>query len=816
MLRNHITIAVRNLLRNRYFTAINILGLAIGLASCILIFSYAKHQLSFDRDHPAADRTYRVNQTAIWTPEGGIMSSTGLPLAYTLEHEFPEIEDATRINTPMPQLVRYDVGGGEVKAFYETEILAADSNFFSFFAFPLREGNPETALYGVNKVVLSAEAAEKFFGDEPALGKTLLIGDDRIPIEVTGVTEKQPDNIHFHFDYLLSMYTNPAIREFEWSWIYTQVVTYVRLKPGTDPVALEKKFESLASRYIAPTFARFGIAYEDFIRGKDGWNFYLQPLRDIYLYSVKIGNRIGPVGDIRYVYIFSAVGVFVMMLAIINFVNLATARAGSRGKEIGVKKVLGARRSAMVAQFQIESIVLTLLAGVFSLGIVELLRIAVARGLGLEIPFLSVWGTDALWFFPVLIVGVGMLAGAYPAFYLTKLEPVRVLKGKQTGSHGRSGLRNALVVVQFAIAIGFIVATIVVYQQLEFVKRIDLGFNQDNVLVVDHADKLGERIDIFREKAAEMDGVVSAAIAMDVPGRVPLEDIFTREGSEEKYPVALMQMDEYFMKTLDMRLVAGVGFSENDESDKQKVLINETAARLFGWEPEEAVGKMITYMGGGDDTRPKEVKGVIKDFHFRSLKASIAPAIFYHTDVKTWNSNRIVALKITGQSVSRLVRELQNTWNDLIHDAPFEYSFLRDEWARKYQQDEKLGGLFTLFTGLSLLIAMIGMVGLVTYAAEQRRKEIGIRKSLGATATQMVLLLNGNFTRLILVSFAIAIPLSWYTMNRWLQQFTYKVDISFWVYGIAGISIITLTWLTVSYQSIRAALTNPAEVLKEE
>jgi len=813
MLRNYVIIALRNLHRNRYFAAINILGLAIGLGSCILIFSYVKHELSYDKDHPHADRTYRVNQTAIWTPTGGIMSSTSPPLAYTLKSEFPEVEDITRINTPMPQIVRYDAGDGEVKAFYETEILAADSNFFSFFNFPLVEGDPETALYSANKVVLSEEAARKFFGDEPALGKTLLIGDDRIPIEVSGVTAKQPKNVHFHFDYLVSMYTNPAIREFEWSWIWTQVVTYVRLKPGTDAAALEKKFEPLATRYIAPTFARFGIAYEDFIRDKDGWNFYLQPLRDVHLYSFRTGNRLGPTGDIRYVYIFTAVGVFVMLLAIINFVNLSTARAGSRGKEIGVKKVLGARRHAMVTQFQMESIVVTLLAGVISLGIVELLRLAVARVLGLEIPFLSVWGADALWFFPLLVLGVGMLAGAYPAFYLTNMEPVRVLKGKTAGQR-RSRLRSALVVAQFAIAIGFIVATIIVYQQLDYVKRVDLGFNQENVLVVNHADKLGERIDIFREKAANMDGVVSASIAMDVPGSVPLEDIFMREGSDEKYPVALMQIDEYFVQTLDMEIAAGMSFAENDESDKNKCLINETAARLFGWEPEEAIGQTIIYVG--DEMRPKEVKGVIRDFHFESLRANIPPAIFYHSDTKTWNNNRIVALKITGQSVSRLVADLQEIWNDLIHDAPFEYTFLREEWIQKYQQDEKLGGMFTLFTCLSLLIAMIGMVGLVTYSAEQRRKEIGIRKSLGASATQMVLLLNGNFTKLILISFAIAIPLSWYAMHQWLEQFTYKVGISPWVYGIAGATIIVLTWITVGYQSIRAALTNPAEVLKEE
>lgn len=813
MLKSFFTIAVRNVLRDRYFGLINIFGLAIGLASCLLIFSYIRQQLSYDSMHPDVDRMYRVNQTAIWNPRGGVMSSTSLPLAQTLIDDYEEIEASTRINTPFGQLVRYD-DGKEVRAFYEENILGADSNFFSFFAFELLEGDPATALKGVNKVVLSLEAAKRLFGQDSALGKTILMGDDRIPVEVTGVTAKQPENIHFHFDYLTSMYTNPAIREFEWSWIWTQVVTYVKVKPGTNAMALEKKFEEMASRHVAPTFARFGINYDDFIRDKAGWNYYLQPVEKIYLYSRNEGNRAGPVSDIRYVYIFGAVGLFVILLAVINFVNLTTARATKRAKEVGVKKVLGAFRSSMIMQFQMESILLTVFATVLGLGLTELLRIAISQGLAVQIPALTVWGNDILWFLPTLVLAVGILAGAYPAFYLTSLQPVKVLKGKLFSGQKRSGLRNVLVVTQFVISVGFIASTIIVYQQLEYFKQSDLGFDTENVLVVNHAEKLGQHIEAFRNKVAGIPGVINAAVAMDVPGRGGLEDIFMKEGGTEKLPVSVMQMDEHLIETLDMELVAGKGYDEGVVADEGKVLINETSARLFGWTPEEAVGKRILYMG--DEMGAKEVKGVLRDFHFTSLRTNIAPVIFYHVSTPTWNNNRVVALKISGASTTNVVRELKSTWTDLINDAPFEYTFLREEWIQKYQQEERLGGLFTLFTCLSILIAMIGMVGLVTYSAEQRKKEIGIRKSLGATTSQMVLLLNGNFTKLILVSIVLAVPLSWYAMFKWLEQFPYKISIGPGVFALAGVAILLITWVTVSYQSIRAALTNPSDVLKEE
>lgn len=813
MLRSFLTITLRNMVRDKYFALINVFGLAIGLASCLLIFSYVKDQLSYDSDHPEVDRLYRVNQTAIWNPQGGVMSPTGLPLAQTLFNDYDEVEDALRINKPLGQIVRYDEGG-EVKAFYEEEIIGADSNFFSFFKFPLKEGDPSSALTKVNSIVISDEAAKKFFGDQPALGKILLLGDDRIPVEVTGVTEKQAGNMHFHFDYLMSIYTNPAIKEFEWSWIWTQVVTYIRLRPGHDPKVLEEKFKELASRHVAPTFARFGINYEDFIRDKAGWNFYLQPVQKIHLYSSEIGNRLGPANDIKYVYIFTAVGLFVMLLAIINFVNLTTARAANRAKEVGVKKVLGARRLSMMFQFQFESIALAFCAMIIGLGLLELLRIGISAWVGAHIPFLSVWGNDIFWLLPSMTLIVGIIAGAYPSFYLTALQPASVLKGKLFKGFKRSGLRNSLTVVQFVISIGFIASTIIVYQQLEFFKNSDLGFDRENVLVINHAEQLGNHLESFRDQLSNVQGVEAASVAMSVPGRGAYEDIFTREGSDEKLPVGMLQMDEYFVEALGMKVVAGEDFEKDVEADLGKVILNETAVRLFGWTPQEAIGKRIIYMG--DEMGAKDVKGVIRDFHIQSLKSDISPVIFYHSNIRTWNDNRIIVLKVSTANVGVLLSDLKSAWSNIIHDAPFEYSFLREEWVNKYKEEERLGGLFTLFTFLSILIAMIGMIGLVTYSAEQRKKEIGVRKVLGATVGQVVLLLNGNFTRLIFIAIVLAVPISWYAMYKWLEQFPFKITINATVYVVAGIVILLITWLTVSYQSVKAALTNPSEVLKEE
>lgn len=738
------------------------------------------------------------------------MSSTPLPLALTLSNDYPEVEEALRINTPYGQIVR-NPARGEEGTFYEESILAADSNFFSFFDFELAVGDPATALKGMNKVVLSPEAAVTLFGDESPLGKTLLVGDDKIPVEVTGVTTHQNEHMHFHFDYLLSIYTNPAIKNFEWSWIWTQVVTYVKLKPGIAGSSLSNKLKDIAPRYAAPTFARFGMEYNDFVKDKAGWNFYLQPLDQIYLYSSEIGNRIGSVGDIKYVYIFGAVGIFVMSLAIINFINLSTARGATRMKEVGVKKTLGAARNSLIIQFQLESVFLTLLATVVGLALMELLRLYIAYLLNIQLPV--IWDNSSMGLIPVFSILIGMLAGSYPAFYLTRFKPANVLKGRAFGL-GKSTFRNGLIVFQFVISIGFISSTLIVYKQLDYFNSADLGFDNDNVLIINHAEKLGNNLHAFSESIKTFAHVSSVSIATDIPGGGTYEDIFMKEGDDTKFPISHMKIDAHYFSTLGIDFVAGRNYEADNMQPSDGVIINETTSHLLGWSPAEAIGKRIIYVG--DDIGSREVLGVVKDYHFQSLKTNIAPLIFYTENSSMWGSMRVVSVKLSAKDLKPLIEQLKSAWKAHANDAPFEYFMLKDEWTNKYVEEKNLGGLFALFAALSIAIAMIGVLGLVTYSSEQRKKEIGIRKVMGASVLNLMYLLNARITRLILIAFLLAVPLSWYAMREWLSQFPYKIVIGGDVFLIAGMMMVTAVWLTVSYQSLKTALTNPKDVLADE
>lgn len=813
MFSSYFKSSIRNILRERYFSLINVAGLALGISVCLLIWSYVRFEMSYDNFHKDIDRQYRVNQTLVWAPEGGMMGSTGPQLGLVLGEDYPEIEEAMRVNTPGGFLVKYQQPDGRIQAFNEDNVLAADSNFFNFFSIPLKEGNSATALHGVDKVVISDNVAKKLFGNEPALGKILLFGDEGKAVEVTGVTEKQPDNMHFHFDYLISMYTNPAIKRFEWSWVWTQMATYVKLKPDADVAALESKMQRMVELHVKPSLSRIGMNYEEFMKGKGDWAFTLQPVQSIHLYSGSIDNRIGPTGDIKYVQIFSFVAVFVLVLAIINFINLSTARGASRAKEVGVKKVLGAFRQSLILQFQIEAVMMTTVATLIGLGLLELFRIVISNVLSIEMPF-SIWdGGNGLWLILMLPLVIGILAGIYPAFYLTSFKPANVLKGK-VSSGFKSGLRNGLVTVQFVVSIVFIIATIMVQQQLAFFQSAHLGFDKENILVLSNAERLTDHVKSFRDEVSTIPGVIDATLAMTVPGRGSYEDIFGREGADVELSIAQTKIDEHYFETLGLSLVAGRTFDINNPGDRNKVIPNETTVSLFGWTPEEALGQRITYADLGDDVG--EIVGVVKDFHFASLHQEIIPSVFYHIDSEIWETGKIVALKIESSRATEIIASLQEKWESRIHDAPFEYSFLDQDWARQYQQEQRLGGLFSVFACLSLIIAMIGLVGLVTYAADQRRKEIGVRKVMGASVNQVVFLLNRNFTKLVLISFVIAVPLGWYLMNDWLSQFPYRIDMHFGSFALAGLVMLFITWTTVAYQSIKAGLMNPVDVLKEE
>lgn len=813
MLRNYFKITLRNISRSKGYSFINIFGLSLGIACCLLTANYVVYEFSFDDFHPNVDRTYRVDQTLIWSPEGGTFGSTGNPLASVMTRDYPEVEETMRINTPGDFVIRYTQPNGEVLAFNETEVFAADSNFFNFFGFDLQEGDKATALKGLNKVIIADDVAKKIFGDESPMGKIIQLGNDRKPLEITGVAAPQPPNAHFHFNYIFSMYTNPNIKRFEDSWMWTQVVTYARLKPGADPAALENKMARIGTTIIKPLFEQNGVKYDDFMAGKGEWRFYLRPVRDIHLKASD--NRLGTTGDVRYAYAFGAIGMFVLVIAAINFVNLSTARGTKRAREVGVKKALGAMRSSLISQFQAESIFLTIFSMVLALPIIEILRILMVSMMKADLPF-------TLWTNPVVMVGlplisiaIGFLAGLYPSFYLTSFMPVQVLKGKIASGMGNSVLRNSLVVIQFTISIALLIGTVIVVQQMNFIRTTSLGFDKENMLIINHAEKLGDHVMGFRNEIANINGVVDASVGQDAPRGFYYEDVYAAEGTDIKLPVAAVKIDENYFKQMGFELIAGrVHDIQHNAADKNAFIANEAVIKLFGWTPEEAIGKVIIYPG--DEHGRYNIIGVVKNFHFQSLRETIKPLFLNSIESSTWGDMRVVVIKYKTDDLPKLIETIEKKWNATVEETPMSFSFLDEDLAQNYKQDQRLGDLFAIFASLSIIIAMIGLIGLVAYSAEVRKKEIGIRKVLGATRSGIIIMMNSSYARLIFVGLIFSVPLSWYAMNYWLETFANRIEISPLVFIFSGLAVMGVALLSVAYLSMRAASINPASVLKEE
>ena len=812
LLQIHFKTAWRNLMKYKAYSFINIFGLALGLAACLLVFSYTHFESSYDQMHPDVDQLYRVNQTAIWDPEGGEMGSTAPPLAKLLENTYPEIKAATRINTPGNQVVRYDQGQGNLLVHMENHVLAADSNFFDFFSFPLLEGDPNTALQGVGKVVISEEMAEKYFKGEPALGKMLEFGDKHILAEVTGVTAPQPDNMHFHFDFLWSMPTNANVKKFDWSFIWTQVATYIKVEPNTDVQALEAKLKALSSNSIQPTFSRLGMNYEDFVADKGGWNFYLQPLQSIHLESVGIGNRLGPIGDSSIILLLKYVAFLILLIALLNFINLATARASTRAKEIGVKKTIGAFRNALIVQFLVESITVATIAMLFALACIPLLKTTVLYFSGIDISTAFLLEPTFIPMLFLIPIGIGLLAGLYPAFYLSAFRPMDVLKGNLVNGIKSGGLRNLLVTAQFTISIALLAGTVLIYQQLKYMNQKNLGFEQEQILVLNNLEKLTTKVNSFKEEVKKLPEVDRAAISMEMPGRGTWEDIFGREGSDIKLPINQIKIDEDFFSTMGLSLVEGRAFEEGRPADVHSVIINETTKELFAWEDDIALGKRILY-----PEYPEELKviGVVKDFHFQSLRQNITPLAFFHEDSDMWGDQRVLAIKYVPEQEASLVNKMEQLWQRMGTDAPFEYSYFEEELNHFYDSERSLSGLIALFSFFSLFIAIIGLIGLLAYSAEQRQKEISIRKILGASASHVFFLMSSQYLKLFLIALLLAIPLAWPTMQNWLNAFAYSVPVNIFIFLFAGLIVVALLFLSISYLTLKVNAINLANVIKE-
>ncbi|HNP18644.1 MAG TPA: ABC transporter permease [Fulvivirga sp.] len=806
MLKNILKISVRNLLKEKFYTCINLLGLAVGVGACLLIAQYIVFETSFDKHHPDANEIYRVNQTNFWSPDGGIMGSTVLPLAEALKSEFPEVESTLRINTVYDQLITVE---GTSKSYQEEDVLGADSTFFDFFGFKLAEGDPNTALDKINSVVISDKMAKKYFGEEPALGKTLLLGNDKQPITVTGVLQKEQPNTHFDFNILLSIYTNPNVKQFEWSWIWTQAVTYVKIKGSTKNI--EDHLSGLADKYAKGAFSRLGIDLADFEKEKGELTFYLQPVTDIHLHSRDIHNRLGTDGDIFYVYVFSIVGVMILFLACINFVNLTTARAAVRAKEVGVKKVLGSTRSLLIGQILVETFMLSIIATGLGLGLAELMRLAILTMLNIDFSinvFANPLFATGIFLMPLFI---GLIAGLYPAFSITSFKPINVLKGQMNTGKEASFFRNALVVIQFTIAIGLMAATFIISDQLSFFQNGNMGFNRDNILIIDQADKLGSAMMPFYEKASQHPAVKQLAITSVVPGMGSPEDVFFAPSNpDRKLSLGTIKVDNGYLTSLGIGLLQGRNFEKN-KPEANNVMINEMAMRDFGWTEENVIGQKISYFN--DEFT---VIGLVKDFHSLPFYYPIAPVILLDLNAPIWNDSRQLLLTIDMSKKQELVNYLNTNWAAMNNTNPFNYSYLDDQLGQLYESENKLSKLFTVFTGLAILIAIIGLLGLASFVTSNKTKEIGIRKVLGASVGQLILKVNFRFSVLILISCLLAVPLTLWAMTNWLQQFQYRITIGWEVFALTILLAIGLAWLTVSYHSIKAARANPVDSLKDE
>lgn len=826
MFRNYIKITWRNLQRNKISSIINIGGLAIGLACVLLIGMYVKDELSYDHFFKDADRIYRVNTHEKLGNDEFTAGHTPPPVGLALANNFPEIESYTRIFKPGDEIVHY-IKNGQKNSLTEKSILSVDSNFLQFFSYQLLEGARANCLDGPNSVVLTERAAKKYFGTTSAIGKNLVFDEYSAPFVVTAILKDIPAQSSLQFDVLQSNIGMPPVKHFNWSWVWLQMGSYVKLRPNVpnnqaEIHQIEAKFPAMIRVEAATAFKRIGQPFDAFIKKGNKYDLKLQPLTDVHLYSANIGSRFINQGDIKYIYIFSAIALFIMLLACVNFMNLATAQSVKRSREVGIRKVLGSERKQLMIQFLTEALLYTLFAAIIAVTIVSFSLPAFNGLADKSLDLATFVNLSALGGILALIILTAVLAGSYPAFFLTSFKPVTALKGSTDAKNSLSGFitRNVLVVFQFTVSTVLIICTIIVYKQLLFNQSMDLGFNKENILVIADADRLGKSEESFRQELLRLPQVSSASISTGVPAQqnfftdsyVPEATADNTNSPDKHVDLTSFIVDESFVPTLKMDIIAGRNFSKAF-TDSASVILNEAATKEMGW--RNPIGKFMTYPGG-NDTKFKVI-GIVKNFNTESLHNTISPFALFYTTSKTYNigvSN--IAVRIKPGDYSKAIAGIQSKWKEFMPDNPFEYTFLDAQYNSLYKTDQTIGEVFSVFTFLSLTVACLGLLGLAMYTAERRTKEIGIRKVLGASVENVVAMLSKDFLKLVVIASIIAFPFAWYAMNKWLQDFAYRTAINWWVFGLAAGITLVIALATVSFQSIKAALMNPVKSLRSE
>ena len=791
------------MLKNKAFSFINILGLSIGIAVCFIIMLFVQDELSYDRFNIKADRTYRIAFQA--SINGGKILEANVmpPVAAALKNDYPEIEEATRLHVDGIPKITYNN-----KSFKEDEAVFVDANFFSVFSIRFIRGDQKTALAQPNCIVITEEMAHKYFGNEEALGKTITYNNTGL-FKVTGVIEKIPANSHFHFDLLTSMETINQAKNT--SWMESGYFTYIVLKKGYNYKKLEAKFPAMVEKYMGPQIQQsMGMSLEQFRTRGNQLGFLLQPLTDIHLHS-NSNYEFEPGGDMRYVYIFSAIAIFMLLIACINFINLSTAGASKRAKEVGIRKVMGSARIELVKQFLLESVLITLLSLLVSIVFVKL-SLPVFNdlsGKNLKLGFTISQTT----MFLLIVLLVSLLAGIYPAFFLSSFKPIATLKGKMNAGIKSFGLRSGLVVFQFFISVSLITATVVVYQQMKFIRETKLGYNKDQLIVLPNSWALGKNEKVFKEQLLNDPRVVNVTISGYKPAGPSYSNnaLAYPEGNENQLMKTLEYgIDERYIPTLGIEMAAGRNFLPSMATDSLGMIINETAAKAFGWGSNAIGQKIIRQNSVRGNNITFTVVGVVKDFHFRSLHEAITPLLM------VLNPESGLIIKVKTKDMAELLATMKQQWAKFGPEEPFTYDFMDELYNRTYTAEQKTGRILNIFAVLTILVACMGLFGLATYTAEQRSKEIGIRKVLGASVTQVTGMLSKEFIKLVLIACIIAFPLSYWAMHTWLQDFAYRININWWVFVLAGSAALLIALFTVSFQAIKAAVANPVKALRSE
>ncbi|MGE5798536.1 MAG: ABC transporter permease [Ignavibacteria bacterium] len=804
MIKNYIKVALRNLLKYKGYSFINISGLAIGITCCLLILLYVQDELSFDRYNEKADRIYRVALYGLLgTSEFDGAVSTH-PLAETLLRDYPEIEEAVRIQTFGYPVMRY-----KDKVFSEERFYWADSTFFNVFTAEFIKGDSKTSLLEPNTVVITESMMKKYFGIEDPIGK-IINSDNRHDYQITGVIKDFPKNSHFHFDFIgsLSSYEDSK----NTIWLSNNVYTYIVLQKGYNPREFEKKLDDVVNKYVAPEVTEaLGIPFNELISKGAKYDYYLQPLTDIHLHS-NLEHEIEPNSNMAYIYIFSIIAVSILAIACINFMNLTTARSSNRSKEIGIRKTLGSNRPQLIRQFLVETIIMSFLAIIIAIILIELLLPSFNNLIykQLELNYFRKFYTIPV--LTVLALIVGILAGIYPAFYLSSFNPVRIFRKEKIRST-KSWLRNSLVISQFAISIILFIGTFVVYTQLEFIMTKNLGYNKEQILIIQKTDDIAAYKNSFMEELRNVRGVASASNSHTIFGREFGSSAYQLTGGGRNNNNLYWNIftDFYLAETYQIKMKEGRFYSKEFGTDSLAVVINETAAKFLGIK-EEIIGKEIYPVYNHNLKR--KIIGVMKDFHFESLHQSIRPLI-----VNLFNSQsfgRFVSVRLTGGDYKSKIESIKEIWHKYAGPQAFEYFFFDEEFAKIYNAEERTATIAAVFSALAIFIACLGLLGLAAFTTEQRTKEVGVRKILGATVSGIVLLLSKEFVKWVLIANLIAWPIAYYIMNIWLEDFAYRINIPVWSFIIAGFSALIIALLTVGYQALKAALNNPVKSLRYE